>query len=273
MQIINTETKAKPFLKWAGGKTQMLSDIERFVPVDFGKYIEPFIGAGALFFHLESNDSVIADANGELIHTYEVIRDTPEQLIEELSKFKNNEKHFYETRSKNPNRLGKIKRAARLIYLNKTCFNGLYRVNRKGQFNTPFGHRKNPLICDVDTIMKASSVLCNTTILNLDFEEVLNKYAKQGDFIFLDPPYEPVSEYADFKRYTKDFFSRDDQVRLKNQFDRLVEIGAHPILTNSDAPFILDLYKDYRIEIIETRRSISSNARTRKGKDIIVIGD
>lgn len=273
MRNIKSYNRAKPFLKWAGGKTQMLSDIEKYVPVNYNKYLEPFIGAGALFFHLGFKDSIISDTNEELIFTYEVIRDTPDDLISELREFKNEEEFFYNVRALVPENLSKIERAARMIYLNKTCFNGLYRVNRKGQFNTPFGRRKNPLICDVDTIKAVSDVLSNTTILLDDFESVLNSKAALGDFIFLDPPYEPVSEYADFKRYTKDFFSRDDQIRLKKQFDRLVEIGAHPILTNSDAPFILDLYSEYRIEIIQTRRSISSNAKSRNGKDIIVIGE
>lgn len=272
MHNLISEIKAKPFLKWAGGKTQMLTDLEKFLPFEFEKYIEPFIGAGALFFHLNSEMNVISDANAELIDTYKVIRDSPDELIEKLQEYKNEEKFFYKVREIDPNNLSKVERAARVIFLNKTCFNGLYRVNKKGHFNTPFGHRKNPLISDAETIMNASLKLSNTTILNDDFEIVLNNYASPKDLIFLDPPYEPISEYADFKRYTKDFFSQEDQIRLKNQFDRLVEIGAYPILTNSDAPFILDLYKDYRIEIVETRRSISSNAKTRKGRDIIVIG-
>lgn len=273
MKIVSTIGRTKPFLKWAGGKTQMLSDLEQYVPVEYNQYIEPFIGAGALFFHLRAEKSIIADSNFELILTYEVIRDTPSLLIEKLKEFKNTEEFFYSVRAWDVEKLDKIKRAARLIFLNKTCFNGLYRVNRKGGFNTPYGRRKNPLISDSETIMNASEALKTTKILHQDFEPILNEHAQEGDFIFLDPPYVPVGEHSDFKRYTKEFFAEEDQIRLKHQFDRLVEIGAYPILTNSDAPFVLDLYKDYRIEIVNTRRSISSNAKTRRGKDVIVIGN
>lgn len=273
MKDVKSKRKFKPFLKWAGGKTQMLSELEKFVPVDFDKYIEPFIGAGALFFHLNEEKSVIADSNFELILTYKVIQEKPLLLIEKLKDFQNTEEFFYSVRAWDTEKLDDVTCAARLIFLNKTCFNGLYRVNKNGKFNTPYGKRKNPLICDSETLMNASEALKTTKIIHQDFEQILTEYACKGDFVFLDPPYVPVSEYADFKRYTKDFFSEGDQIRLKNQFDRLVEIGAYPILTNSDAPFVLDLYKDYRIEIVSTRRSISSNAKTRKGTDVIIIGN
>jgi len=264
------QTNSKPFLKWAGGKTQMLSDIQKYIPPSYNNYIEPFIGAGAVFFHLAPKSAVISDMNEELIIAYKVLKDYPQELIEELRNHINDEQYFYHMRSLNPILLTYIQRASRLIYLNKTCFNGLYRVNKKGQFNTPFGKRNNPNICDEETLLRASEILKGKNIVNQDFQIVLQQYAQPYDLIFIDPPYEPVSEYADFKRYTKDFFSKEDQIRLKQEFDRLVNLGAFPILTNSDAPFILDLYRDYNIEIINTRRNISSNSKTRVGKDIIV---
>lgn len=272
MSINKTSNKIKPFLKWAGGKTQMLPILERYIPEKFNKYIEPFVGAGALFFHLKADYNIISDSNSELILTYKIIQKSPLLLIEKLREFENSEEIFYEVRAWDIEKLDEITIAARLIFLNKTCFNGLYRVNRNGQFNTPYGRRKNPLISDAATIMNASEALQSTNILHQDFEQVLNRHAEKGDFVFLDPPYVPVSENADFKRYTKEFFSEEDQIRLKKQFDRLVEIGSYPLLTNSDAPFVLDLYKDYKIKIVDTRRSISSKASTRKGKDVIVIG-
>lgn len=272
MPDIVTEIKAKPFLKWAGGKTQLINEIIKYIPKNYNKFIEPFIGAGALFFYLEPEKGIIADSNHELINTYEVIRDNPYELIEELCKFENIEEEFYKVRNWEINALSNVKRAARLIYLNKTCYNGLFRVNKKGDFNTPFGKRVNPTICDKEVLIAASKVLVNKIILHNDFEDILNLYAEANDFVFLDPPYMPVGKYSDFKRYTIDYFNEEDHIRLKRQFDRLVIMGAYPIITNSDAPFILDLFKGYDVKIINTRRSISSNAKTRKGKDIIIIG-
>lgn len=272
MPDIVTEIKTKPFLKWAGGKTQLLGEIIKYVPPDYNKFIEPFIGAGAVFFNLKPGESIIADTNQELIITYEVIRDNSSELIEELQKFQNIKEKFYEVRKWELSSISKVTRAARFIYLNKTCYNGLYRVNKQGLFNTPFGKRVNPTICDEEVIISTSKVLANTKIIHEDFENVLSKYAAPGDFVFLDPPYVPVSQYADFKRYTIDYFIEEDHIRLKNQFDRLVQLGAYPLLTNSDAPFVLNLFKDYEIKVINTRRSISSNSNTRKGKDVIIIG-
>ena len=216
--------------------------------------------------------SAISVSNEELIITYEIIRDTLYELISQLGDFKNNEEFYYEIRSLEIESLSKVEIAARLVFLNKTSFNGLYRVNKRGQFNAAFGKRNNPLICDAKIITAASKVFSNITILCEDFKSVLNTYAQPCDFIFLDPPYVPVGVFANFNRYTKDTFSLNDQIKLKKQFYKLVSIWGFPIMTNLDGEFIFELYKDYRIEIIETRRSISSNSKTRKGKDIIIIG-
>ena len=261
----------KPFLKWAGGKTQLLSELHKYVPNNFNKYIEPFIGGGALFFSLNPNKSIIADSNEELIITYRQVKDAVEEIIQHLKTFEHNEEFYYNLRSLDPNELENSYRAARLIYLNKTCFNGLYRVNKKGKFNVPYGKGKGSFLNE-EVLRNASEFLTDTTIVNNDYLDVLNEFATEGDFIFLDPPYYPVGKYSDFKRYTKEFFYHEDQVRLKEEFDRLVNIGCKVVMTNSDHEVILDLYSDYRIEIKETRRMISSNSKTRKGKDIIVVG-
>lgn len=261
----------KPFLKWAGGKTQLLSELHKYVPNNFNKYIEPFIGGGAMFFSLNPHESIIADSNEELIITYRQVKDAVEEIIQHLKTFEHSEEFYYSLRSLKPNELEHSYRAARLIYLNKTCFNGLYRVNKKGQFNVPYG-KGNGRFLNEEVLRNASEFLNDTTIVNDDYLAVLNEFATEGDFIFLDPPYYPVGKYSDFKRYTKEFFYHEDQVKLKEEFDRLVNIGCKVVLTNSDHEVILDLYSDYRIDIKETRRTISSNSKTRKGKDIIVVG-
>lgn len=265
------EVSIKPFLKWAGGKTQLIPELAKLIPLQYNKYIEPFIGGGAFFFFLNPEKSIISDSNAELITTYKAVRDNVEAVIKLLSKYKNEETFFYKIRSLDTAKLTDIERAARLIYLNKTCFNGLYRVNKKGEFNVPFGKRDNNFL-NKETLRDASEFLQNTKILNSDYLKTLQKYAKPGDFIFLDPPYYPVGKFSDFKRYTKEFFYHEDQVKLRDEFDRLVQLGCHVLLTNSDHPTILELYKDYEIRIIETKRLISSNPETRVGRDIIVIG-
>jgi len=261
----------KPFLKWAGGKTQLLSELHKYNPKNYNKYIEPFIGGGALFFSLNPNESIIADSNEELVITYRQVKENIDSVIEHLQTFEHNEEFYYNIRSLDPTVLDNSNRAARLIYLNKTCFNGLYRVNKKGQFNVPYGKGNGNFLNDA-VLRNASEFLEDTTIINGDYLSVLNEFATEGDFIFLDPPYYPVGKYSDFQRYTKEFFYHEDHVQLKKEFDRLVSIGCKVVLTNSDHEVILDLYSDYKIDIIETRRMISSNSKTRKGKDIIVVG-
>jgi DNA adenine methylase Dam len=265
------EVSIKPFLKWAGGKTQLIPELSKLIPIQYNKYIEPFIGGGAFFFFLNPEKSIISDSNSELIITYKAVRDNVEAVIKLLSKYKNEETFFYKIRSLDTTKLTDIERAARLIYLNKTCFNGLYRVNKKGEFNVPFGKRDNNFL-NKETLRDASEFLQRAKIINSDYLKTLQKNAKPGDFIFLDPPYYPVGKFSDFKRYTKEFFYHEDQVKLRDEFDRLVQLGCHVLLTNSDHPIILELYKNYEIRIIETKRLISSNPETRVGKDIIVIG-
>lgn len=265
------EVAIRPFLKWAGGKTQLLPELLKYTPDKFNNYIEPFIGGGAMFFNLNPDKAIISDSNEELIITYESVRDNVEGVIDVLQTYRNEEHFFYKIRSLDSVKLSKAERAARLIYLNKTCFNGLYRVNKKGEFNVPYGKKSGNFI-NREQLRDASEFLRNTTIVYSDYLDVLRKNAKKNDFIFLDPPYYPVGKYSDFQRYTKEFFYHDDHVSLKEEFDRLVKIGCFVLLTNSDHPAIIDLYKDYEIRIVETKRLISSNPETRKGRDIIVIG-
>lgn len=265
-------TSSKPFLKWAGGKTQLLPELRKHVPANYGRYIEPFVGGGAFFFDLCPHEAIISDSNEELIITYKIVRDRVRELIEALRDHKNEEDYYYKIRSKKPVNLSLLDRASRFIYLNKTCFNGLYRVNKKNEFNVPFGRRKNPTICDEVTLLRSSDCLQNTTIIHGDYLEVLRKHARPNDFIFIDPPYVPVGEYADFKRYTKEFFYKDDHVKLRDEFVRLYKSGCFPLLTNSVTPFVQELYSGFEQYKIKTKRLISSKASTRNGHDLIVKG-
>ncbi len=261
---------AKPILKWAGGKTQMLNELLPKVPSSYGRYIEPFFGGGALFFALQPQNAVIADSNPELINTYRQIADHVEEVIHYLEHYKNTSEEFYAIRSQDWESLPKAEAAARMIFLNKTCYNGLYRVNQKGQFNVPYGKYTNPKICDSNALYTASDILKKADIICGDYFLVLEYYAKPGDFIFLDPPYLPVSEFADFKRYTKEQFYEEDHVELATQVMRLHEKGCYVILTNSNHPLVHELYAPFKIEIVQTKRHISCDGNTRKGEDVIV---
>ena len=198
--------QAKPILKWAGGKTQMLNDLLPKVPSSYGRYIEPFFGGGALFFALRPENAIIADSNPELVNMYRQVANNLDDVIDYLKKYKNTSEMFYQVRALEWTELPPAEAAARTIYLNRTCFNGLYRVNRKGQFNVPYGKYVNPKICDEENLHAVSKALQKAEIVCGDYLLVLEHYAKPGDFIFLDPPYLPISEYSDFKRYTKEQF-------------------------------------------------------------------
>ena len=263
-------TRSKPFLKWAGGKTQLLEKLKEYLTFDFDNYIEPFLGGGALFFYLAPQSAILADSNPELINCYKVIRDKIEPLIIELKTYKNTSEFFYKIRSIDVSTLSSEERAARFIYLNKTCFNGLYRVNKKGEFNVPFGRSKNPKICDEDRLYLSQQILQGKKLICADYKTVLRTYAQKGDFVFLDPPYYSIGGYSDFQRYTKDFFYEDNHIELRNEFNRLVQIGCKSILTNSASEFIVKLYVGYKQEIVDTKRLISSKSETRVGQDLII---
>lgn len=262
--------KPKPVLKWAGGKQQMLDILTSNMPRKFNKYIEPFIGGGALFFEISPKNGVIADSNPELVNLYEVIKNDVDSLIVHLKEMKNEEEFFYKMRGLKVETLNNVERATRTIFLNRTCFNGLYRVNKKGEFNTPYGKYKNPKICDETNLKAVSKALQTCTIVLGDYKDVLKQCAEPGDFIFLDPPYMPISQYSDFKRYTKEQFSENDQIELAHEVKRLQELGCHVLLTNSNHPLIHELYAEYKITVHETKRNINSNASKRKGEDVLV---
>ena len=266
----NNQKFTRPILKWAGGKTQLLKELIPRIPKHYNRYIEPFIGGGALFFALKPTNAIIADSNPELILTYQQLARNIEKVIEYLEQYTNTSETFYKVRAQDWKELPKAEAAARMIYLNKTCFNGLYRVNRQGRFNTPFGRYKNPNICDIEHLHAASDILKNATIICGNYLDVLNKYASPCDFIFLDPPYIPVSKYGDFKRYTKEQFYEKDQIQLSEEFHRLYNLGCSVILTNSHHPLVEQLYIDFPQDVISTRRSISSKGTSRSGEDLIV---
>jgi DNA adenine methylase len=267
-----TITRPKPFVKWAGGKRQIVRELIRNIPSNFNTYIEPFVGGGALLFELMPDKAIINDINTELINTYRVIRDYPQKLIESLKKHKNEEKYYYQIRALNPKELSEVERASRFIYLNKTCFNGLYRENSKGQFNVPFGKYKNPKIVDEDNIFAVSEYLkeADITILNKDYKEVC-KLAKSGDFIFLDPPYYPMSKTASFTKYTKYDFTEKEQIELSKLFKELDKKGCYVMLSNSNTDFIKSLYKEYDIKEMQANRVINSKADRRKKSNIEVL--
>ncbi len=270
IQPKHSTVQARPILKWAGGKTQLLNELMEKSPNSFNRYIEPFIGGGAMFFAMLPRFGVIADSNPELVNLYRCIANNVEPVIEHLQTFGNTEPEFYDVRGLRFAELEKEYAAARTIYLNRTCFNGLYRVNKKGQFNVPFGRYKNPRFCQPEMLHAASHALQGIEIMCGDYKDVLAETAKPGDFVFLDPPYLPVSKYADFKRYTKEQFYEEDHRELAEEVKRLQELGSHVVLTNSNHPLIHELYEPYEIELVNTRRNISSKAETRTGEDVIV---
>lgn len=267
--------KTKPFLKWVGGKTQLLNQYEKFIPKKFNHYFEPMVGGGALFFHLINKNhnlqATIIDKNKELINAYNIIKTDVTKLINKLKKFdksyKANSKDFYYSirewdRSNGFLKKTKIERAARTIFLNKTCFNGLYRVNKKEQFNTPIGRYKNPTICNQKNLLKVNKILSKTTILNKDFKIVL-KLAKPDDFVYFDPPYYPLNSTSNFTCYNGDGFVQKEQKRLFETFKKLDKMGCKVMLSNSNTDFIRELYSDYNIKKVSAKRFINSKANKR----------
>lgn len=265
-----------PIVKWVGGKRQLLNEIEKYIP-KYKTYYEPFVGGGALLFHLQPKKAVINDINSELINLYQIIKDNVEELIEDLAKHKNEADYFYDIRQWDRDKekysdLSNIEKASRIIYLNKTCYNGLFRVNRAGEFNTPFGDYKNPNIVNEITLRAVSNYFNKTeiTFLNEDFVEALRGIRK-GSFVYFDPPYDPVSNSANFTGYDKGGFDRYEQLRLKRLCDNLNDRGINFLLSNSATDFIKDLYRDYKIEIIKAKRAINSKADLRGEVDEVLV--
>lgn len=265
-----------PFVKWVGGKRQLFSAIKELLPKNYTIYYEPFIGGGAVLFELQPKKAVINDFNKELINVYKVIKNNPEELIEDLKKHKNESDYFYNIRSLDRkddfDNLSPIKKASRVIYLNKTCYNGLYRVNNSGEFNSPFGKYKNPNIVNKTTIRAVSKYLNNNdiTILNGDFENAVDNI-KKGAFVYFDPPYHPVSKSSNFTGYIQRGFDMSDQIRLRDLCIDLDKKGVKFLLSNSSTLLIKDLYKDFDIQYVKANRAINSNAQKRGEIDEVLI--
>jgi DNA adenine methylase len=262
--------RIRPLLKWAGGKAQLLPILRRLVPTAFARYVEPFLGGGAVFWHLALPGSLVSDINDELVHFYRVVRDHPDRLLELVGAMPVSKNDFYRIRAQRTACLGTIERAARFVYLNKTCYNGLYRVNRKGQFNTPFGGKTEVTILDEDNLYKASWLLQGTELLCRDYTSVLS-HLKSGDFVYLDPPYLPVGKYSDFRRYTSETFTEQDHENLADAFSGLAERGIKALLSNSFNELFNSLYRGHWYTYVLANRQINSRPGGRgKIKEILV---
>ena len=261
------DTLPKPFVKWAGGKRQLLNILNASAPSSFGRYFEPFVGGGALLFSRLPESATISDANEELINCYRVIKDDVDSLIKHLRTRRNDEEYFYKVRAMNLNRMTAVSRASRFIYLNKTCFNGLYRENQKGQFNVPFGRYDNPKIVDEQNLLAISDYLkqADVEILCTGYKKALNEAVK-GDFVYCDPPYVAMSKTASFAHYLKGGFSLDDQAELAEVVKELTRRGVKVMLSNSNTEVIHELYRDFNLQRIHATRSINCKASGR-GKD------
>ncbi len=267
----------KPVVKWVGGKRQLLEVITPLLPKQITSYCEPFVGGGAVLFSIQPNSAIVNDLNGNLIAVYEVIRDDVESLILSLEKHENTAEYFYSIRDLDRDKktylsMPKVEKASRLLYLNKTCFNGLFRVNSSGEFNSPFGHYKKPNIVNA-LVLRAVSHYFNTNKIvfcNEDFAVTLQRLPK-GSFVYLDPPYDPVSNTANFTGYNKSGFDRNEQMRLKKCCDDLTIRGIKFMLSNSATDFIKELYKDYNITTVQAKRAINSNASKRGAiKEVLI---
>lgn len=268
-ELFKRSNLAQPFLKWAGGKRQLLPEIQKLFPLESATYFEPFVGAGAVLFDLQPPRAVINDANEELVNCYEVVRSNPEELIGLAHEHERNdsEEYFYKLRSLDrvPGLQGltRVERAARVIYLNKTCFNGLYRVNRQGHFNVPYGkHDKTPQVVDPEVIRGVSLYLkeARVEITCGDFRDAVAR-AGDGDFVYFDPPYDPVSKSASFTSYARGGFGREEQKALKRLCDELTERGCRVLLSNSDTEFVRELFRNrrrYAVREVGARRNINS---------------
>jgi DNA adenine methylase len=271
-------------VKWVGGKRQLATqfrEMDLYPPEEFdprtGTYFEPFVGGGAMFFDLKPKKAVLSDMNLELVTAYNVIKKDFGKLVKKLKyhKLRDNKEYFLKIRSKDLKKLSDVEIAARFIYLNRTCFNGMYRVNSKGGFNVPYGKNKNPLICDEDNIEKVSRSLKNIQIFHRDYKKVLSK-AKKGDFIYFDPPYYPVNRTSSFTNYTKEGFMEKEQIELRDTFLELHKRGCFVMLSNSNTPFINKLYskldKKITINKVYATRAINSKGSGRgKIKEVVIV--
>ena len=266
--MIKLNADVYPIVKWAGGKRQLLPVLQQFIP-SFSDYYEPFAGGAALLLALKPKVAIINDYNSELMSTYRVIKENVNALIDDLTCHENNKEYYYQLRRLDRNateygKLSAVKKASRFLYLNKTCFNGLFRVNKSGEFNSPFGRYKKPNIVNEVRLRALNSYLntANITLLTGSFEASLKGIQKDA-FVYFDPPYDPISETASFTGYTSTGFDREGQIRLKQLCDELNECGVKFLLSNSATPFIVELYKQYKIENINAKRNLNANPDTR----------
>ena len=252
-----------PIVKWVGGKRQLMFELLKNMPKSYNRYFEPFIGGGALLFELQPDNAYISDMNEELINLYQVVRDNVDELIVDLQKHDISKEYFMEIRNidrtEEYQNWSDVQKASRFIYLNRTCFNGMYRVNSKGEFNVPFGHYKNPRILDENNLINCSNLLQGIEIKHADFSEILKK-VKKGDFVYFDPPYVPLSETSSFTSYTKEGFDIDMQFKLRDVCDELDTMGVNFLLSNSDTKLVNDLYENYNIKKVFASRQINANA-------------
>ncbi|MCC6953358.1 MAG: DNA adenine methylase [Deltaproteobacteria bacterium] len=264
----------RPFLKWAGGKTGLLEELQKRTPQSYGTYFEPFLGGGAFFFSLLPTNAVLSDIGGELVNCFLTVRNNVEELITELQTHKHTKKHFYNLRQldrradywlRTP-----VEKASRFIFLNKTCFNGLYRVNSRGEFNVPFGSYKNPKIFDADNLRACSRALNRAQISKRSFEAVLDN-ATSGDFVYFDPPYVPLNETSNFTSYAEDGFSLERQAKLADVCAELDRKGVKFMLSNSHTEFVLEAYRKFRVDTVYASRAINSVAANRgKVAEVVV---
>lgn len=274
MDELMEQVQVRPVLKWAGGKGRLLPELMGRLPKCFARYHEPFVGGGALFFKLASRQQItqaaFSDINPALIEVYIALRDCVEEVIDILKQHYYDEAYYYTIRALDPAALSLPERAARVIFLNKTCYNGLYRENRSGQFNVPFGRYKNPTICDEPNLRAASALLQEVDLEQRHFATALDK-AQPGDFVYFDPPYHPLSSTSNFTAYSRYGFSEQDQVQLRDTFAELTRRGVRAMLSNSSAPLIYDLYRPYAVHTVYAARAINSKAAARgKIAEVIV---
>ena len=264
----------KPFIKWAGGKRQIIKELTDSLPKNYNRYFEPFIGGGALFFAIRPKNAYISDINPELINLYNTVKNNTHSLIKDLLRYKNTETEFYRIRNldRTPDykNLTNIEKAGRFIYLNKTCYNGLYRTNSKGQFNAPYGFYKNPNIIDEQNLKICSELLKETEIGLSDFSNIENKI-KTRDFVYFDPPYIPINKTSSFTKYYKDDFNTGSQIKLKELCDRLNKKNIYFMLSNSYNETALNLYKEYNIKTVKAIRSINCKGSKRGAVDELII--
>jgi DNA adenine methylase len=261
-----TKIQCRPFLKWAGGKTQLLPALLKRAPTSCNRYLEPFLGGGALYFAMQPKVAYLADFNPELINCFEVVRSNLAELKEELKKYRYDKEMFYEVRELDRqadySSTSPVARAARFIYLNKTCFNGLYRVNSKGHFNVPFGAYKDPTILDVPNLTACSNALQSAVLKTGSFEEI-DDVAEKGDLVYFDPPYAPSSETSDFTQYVSGGFDESSQELLLVTCLKLHQKGVKWMLSNSNTNIIQELYRGFKVETVEASRAINSKAEKR----------